>query len=66
MLLMNKYNKNLQKAISTSYTLVGAILLFGGIGYILAKQLNNKNWLIGLLILGAIIGLYETYKQINK
>ena len=63
---MNKYNKNLQKAISTSYTLVGAILLFGGIGYILAKQLNNKNWLIGLLILGAIIGLYETYKQINK
>ena len=51
MLLMNKYNKNLQKAISTSYTLVGAILLFGGIGYILAKQLNNKNWLIGLLIL---------------
>ena len=66
MLQMNKFNKNLHKAISTSYTLVGSILFFGCLGYLLNKRFNDKNWFIGLLILGAIVGLYETYKQINK
>ena len=63
---MNKFNKNLQKAISTSYTLVGSILLFGGVGYILNNKLDNKFWLIGGLVFGSSLGLYELYKQINK
>tara|TARA_Y100000590_G_scaffold452609_1_gene596081 strand:+ start:987 stop:1178 length:192 start_codon:yes stop_codon:yes gene_type:complete len=63
---MNKFNKNLHKAISISYTLVGSLLFFGSLGYLLNKRFNDKNWFIGLLILGAIVGLYETYKQINK
>jgi len=63
---MSKHNKNFQNAISASYTLVGAILLFGGMGYILKNKFNNENWLIGCLITGALIGLYELYKQINK
>ena len=63
---MNKYNKTLQKAITVSYTLVGSLLLFGGIGYILKIKLDNENWLTGCLIAGAFIGLYELYKQINK
>ena len=63
---MKKSNQNLQKAISVSYTLVGSILLFGGVGYILNNKLNNKFWLIGGLVFGSVIGLYELYKQINK
>ena len=66
MLQMNKFNKNLHKAISISYTLVGSLLFFGSLGYLLNIRFNDKNWFIGLLILGAIVGLYETYKQINK
>ena len=58
-------NKNFQKAIAASYTLVGAIILFGGIGYVLKMRLNNENWLTGSLIAGAVIGLYQLYKQIN-
>ena len=63
---MNKPNKSFHKAISASYTLVGSVVLFGGVGYILKTKLNNENWLIGCLITGALIGLYELYKQINK
>ena len=66
MLPMNKSKKTLQIAISVSYTLVGAILLFGGIGYYLSKKLHNPFLFFGGLILGAIIGLYELYKQMNK
>ena len=63
---MNKSNKNFQKSIAASYTLVGSIILFGGIGYILKNKLNSEYWLIGCLIAGALIGLYELYKQIYK
>jgi len=63
---MNKPNKNFQKAIAASYTLLGSLILFGGIGYFLKIKLKNEHWLTGCLILGAIIGLYELYKQINK
>jgi len=63
---MNKFNKNLHKAISTSSTLIGSVLFLGGLGYLISQKLNNENWFIGLLIIGTIIGLYETYKQIMK
>ena len=45
------FNKNLQKAISASSTLIGSILFFGIIGYYLSNYYENKIWLIGLLIL---------------
>tara|TARA_Y100001968_G_scaffold127935_1_gene116808 strand:- start:623 stop:814 length:192 start_codon:yes stop_codon:yes gene_type:complete len=63
---MNKFNKNLQKAISISSTILGSILLFGIIGFFLKNKFDNPIWLISCLISGAIIGLYEMYKQINK
>ena len=63
---MNKLNKNLHKAITISSSLMGSIFFFGGIGYLLSQKLNNSNWFIILLILGALIGLYESYKQITK
>ena len=59
-------NKNFQKAIVVSYTLLGFILIFGLIGYFLNKTFNNENWFIGFLIFGAFMGLYELYKHINK
>ena len=63
---MNKYNKSLQKAITASYTLLGSLSFFGFIGYLLNKQFSNLFWLIGCLIAGTLIGLYEIYKQINR
>ena len=63
---MNKFNKNLQKAISVSSTILGSILLFGIIGFFLKNKFDNPVWLIVFLILGSMIGLYEMYKQINK
>ena len=62
---MRKPDKNLQKAMSASYTMLGSLLVLGGIGYYLSNQYNNILWLIGLLILGVIVGMYELYKQMK-
>ena len=66
MLPMNKYNKNLQKALSISSTILGALLLFSGLGYFLYKKMDNEIWIIALPLIGVLVGLYEAYKQINK
>tara|TARA_B100000029_G_C17205966_1_gene826201 strand:- start:155 stop:346 length:192 start_codon:yes stop_codon:yes gene_type:complete len=63
---MNKSNKTLQKAITVSYTLLGSLALFGIIGYYLKNKFYNDYLLIVFLILGAIIGLYEMFKQLKK
>tara|TARA_Y100000590_G_scaffold407873_3_gene498537 strand:+ start:2929 stop:3120 length:192 start_codon:yes stop_codon:yes gene_type:complete len=63
---MSKPNLSLQKAITASYTLLGSLAFFGVIGYILNNRFSNFFWLIGCLIVGAIVGLYELYKQINR
>ena len=62
---MGKPDTNLQKAMSAGYTLLGSILILGGIGYYLSNEYNNILWLIGLLILGLIVGMYELYKQMK-
>ena len=47
-------------AAAVSYTLIGAILLLGGIGYGLDRWLDTSPWcLFGGLILGLIVGFYE-------
>ena len=63
---MNKFNKTLQKAISTSSSLLGSLLFFGVIGYFLKNKFQNDYLLIIFLLLGAIIGLYDLFKQIKK
>jgi F0F1-type ATP synthase assembly protein I len=63
---MNKFNKNLQKAIGVSSTILGSILFFGIIGFFLKNKFDNPIWLIVCLILGSVVGLYDLYKQINK
>ena len=50
-------------AAGASYTLVGAILVFGGIGYAVDKWQGTAPWglLIGLA-LGILVGFYELVK----
>ncbi len=47
-------------AAAVSYTLIGAIVLLGGIGYALDEWLGTSPWLLfGGLVLGLIVGFYE-------
>tara|TARA_Y100000996_G_scaffold389066_1_gene349170 strand:+ start:789 stop:944 length:156 start_codon:yes stop_codon:yes gene_type:complete len=50
---------------SAGYTLLGSILVLGGIGYYLFNKYNNILWLIVMLIIGIVVGMYELYKQIK-
>ena len=63
---MNKFNQNFHRAVSASSVLVGTMLLFWGLGYIISKKMDNEIWLLILLILGVVISLYQTYKLINR
>lgn len=46
-----------------SYTLIGAILLLGGIGYGLDRWLGTSPWLLFVgLLLGLVVGFYELAK----
>ena len=48
-----------------SYTLIGAILLLGGIGYALDGWLDTDPWgLVIGLTLGIIVGFYELAKTV--
>ena len=59
--------QSLQKAIGASYSVLGALALFGFGGYWLDKYLGNENfWLIIGLLLGVVVGLYELSKYIFK
>jgi len=52
-------------AAMASYTLIGAIILLGGIGYAIDKWRGTSPWfLFGGLILGLIVGFYELAKTI--
>ena len=50
-----------------SYTLIGAILVLGGIGYAIDHWRGNGHWfLLGGLLLGLIVGFYELAKAVFK
>jgi F0F1-type ATP synthase assembly protein I len=51
-------------AAGAGYTLIGAILLLGGIGYAVDRwQGGTSHWfLLGGLLLGIIVGMYELAK----
>jgi F0F1-type ATP synthase assembly protein I len=52
-------------AAGASYTLIGGILLLGGIGYALDRWLAASPWfLLGGLSLGLIVGFYELAKTV--
>jgi F0F1-type ATP synthase assembly protein I len=52
-------------AAAASYTLIGAIILLGGIGYALDEWRGTSPWyLLGGLLLGLIVGFYELAKTV--
>ena len=52
-------------AATVSYTLIGAILLLGGIGYAIDQWRGTSPWfLFGGLLLGLIVGFYELAKTL--
>jgi F0F1-type ATP synthase assembly protein I len=52
-------------AAAASYTLIGAILLLGGIGYAVDQWQGTSPWfLLGGLLLGLIVGFYELAKTV--
>ena len=52
-------------AAAAGYTLIGAILLFGGIGYAVDAWRGTSPWfLLGGLLLGIVVGFYELAKVV--
>jgi F0F1-type ATP synthase assembly protein I len=54
-------------AAAASYTLIGAIILFGAIGYAIDKWRGMSHWyLLGGLLLGLIVGFYDLAKTVFR
>ena len=52
-------------AAGASYTMIGAILLFGGIGYALDAWRGTSPWfLMGGLLVGIAVGMWELAKTV--
>jgi F0F1-type ATP synthase assembly protein I len=52
-------------AAGAGYTLIGAILLLGGIGYAVDSWRGTSHWfMLGGLILGVVVGMYELAKTV--
>jgi F0F1-type ATP synthase assembly protein I len=52
-------------AAGASYTLIGAIILLGGIGYAVDRWRGTSPWfLAGGLFLGIAVGMYELSKTV--
>lgn len=50
---------------AASYTLIGAIILLGGIGYAIDRWRGTSPWfLLGGLLLGMVVGFYELAKAV--
>ena len=62
---MQTPNRNFQKALTAAYTLLGSLLVFGGIGYYLSHRYDSIMWLAGMLVAGVVVGMYELYKLIK-
>ena len=54
-------------ALGASYTLVGAVLLLGAIGYGVDRWRGTAPWfLLAGLLLGVIVGFYELVKATSR
>ena len=59
----SQFQRNLRNSApsaAASYTLIGAIIVLGGLGYLADSWLGTEPWLLLLgLLLGIIVGFYE-------
>ena len=56
---------NAGPAAAASYSLIGAILLFGGLGYGCDRWFGSEPWgLVGGLLLGVVTGFYQLAKAV--
>lgn len=54
-------------AMAASYTLIGAIIFCGGVGYWLDKKYDWTPWgLLAGLLLGMVVGFYDILKVTMK
>ena len=54
-------------AAAASYTLIGAIVLLGGIGYAIDQWRGTSPWfLLGGLVMGLVVGFYELAKMVFR
>jgi F0F1-type ATP synthase assembly protein I len=54
-------------AMAASYTLIGAILVLGGIGYGIDRWRGTSPWfLLAGLLLGVVVGFYELAKTVYR
>ena len=54
-------------AAGASYTLVGAIVLLGGIGYAIDSWRGTSPWfLVGGFLLGIVVGMWELAKTVFR
>jgi F0F1-type ATP synthase assembly protein I len=54
-------------AAAASYTLIGAIMLLGGIGYGIDRWRGTSPWfLLAGLLLGVVVGFYELIKTVYQ
>jgi F0F1-type ATP synthase assembly protein I len=52
-------------AATASYTLIGAIMLLGGLGYVVDQWRGTSPWfLFGGLLLGLVVGFYQLAKTV--
>lgn len=65
---VDEFQENLTKAAPVAgvgYTLIGAILLLGGIGYAVDQWRGTTPWwMLGGLLLGLIVGFYGLAKAL--
>jgi F0F1-type ATP synthase assembly protein I len=65
---MRAFQDNIRRsgpAAAASYALIGAIILFGGIGYAVDLWQGDSHWfLLAGLMLGLIVGFYELAKAV--
>lgn len=58
--LMQENLRTAGPAVLSGYTLIAAILVFGGIGFALDRWLDRSPWfLVGGLLLGVVVGFVE-------
>ena len=71
-IFLTRYAKALQENVTragpvaaASYTLIGAIIVLGGIGYALDGWQGTSPWfLLGGLLVGLLVGFYELAKTV--